>query len=139
MADIEKIKQVVALIEKDEAEHAGKHFDMACWVTPPDEPELPAFCNTAMCFAGWAVIHKVGSMERFLEDALARDADGDWVPTNWADFQVSNEAEEYLGLTSNEAFDIFLSTGVENSRELKQQITDVLDSEIWDGIVPGGG
>lgn len=139
MADIERIKQVVALIEEDEELHQGKHFHMEQWVTPPSNPNLPAFCNTTMCFAGWTVIAKMGSLEKFLEKAVVlRDTVGwegterhYWEVTDWADDGIGWIAQEWLGINDHQAYGFFYRTHISNSQELKENITDVLGVTIW--------
>lgn len=134
MANLDRIVGTVALIEDDFTHHEGKHFDMHAWVAPPEEAHQPAFCNTAMCFAGWAMIHKVGSMQEFLRLALRKKymdtEEEEWDTTTWSE-SIEDGATEYLDLTLLEARAIFYHTIVTTVPALKQHITDVLEITIW--------
>lgn len=140
MANIELIKEVIALIEKDEEEHQGKHFDMSGWVVPPDDPELPAFCNTTMCLAGWSEIHRLGSMEEFLRQAVRRAGNQeewqDWDTTDFVE-DIEERAGEYLGFDRWQRTQVFYATHAGNTADLKKHITNVLEEVIWPGIEPG--
>lgn len=145
MANLDRIRAVVALIEKDEEDHDGKHFNMSSWVEPPEDPDLPAFCNTTMCFAGWAVIHQIGGIAEFLDRAVEKritnalytyEETEEWYSTHWADANIEGEAADYLGLDSGSASQIFYRTSITTSEELKHHITNSLQEEIWEGILP---
>lgn len=134
---IDRIKATIALIEKDEDEYAGSHFDMSSWVTPPEDTSVPAFCNTTMCFAGWAMVQEIGSMEAFIERAV-KLIDTEWGSeeydtTAWV-ADVEGHAQRYLGFSDREAQHIFYRTSISTAHDLKQRIVDVLEEVIWPGF-----
>lgn len=144
VANIERIKQVVALIEEDVATHEGKHFDMDTWVGVPESPDVPAFCNTTMCFAGWAAVAQMGSMSEFLKKAVTlrefMDWNGKptgthaWETTQWANEEVEDIANAWMGLTPQEGNTIFYATWIDTVEDLKRHITNTLKQIIWPEI-----
>lgn len=139
MANLDRIRQVVALIEEDERDHEGKHFFMGEWIDPPNRSDQPAMCNTAMCFAGWAGVAEQGSMEAFLEKALRKwEEDGQdfgWETTEWGR-SIQVVADRFLELGELQGDAIYYQTRIRSSEGLKEHITNVLQEEIWVGVFP---
>lgn len=133
MANLERIREVVALIEEDERGHGGKHFDMHSFIIPPVDPKAPAFCNTKMCFAGWALVHRDG-MEQFLNNALSHHAWEGWEASEEIDIEA--EARSYMELTKVQSDSIFYRTGISTVAQLKQEITWDLGEQIWPEYSP---
>lgn len=137
MANAERIRQVVALIEEAEKARGDNPkgsgypgWNQSHWVIwEPEidnEEEMP-ICKTAFCFAGWAVYLKY---ERRLSDLLVFDPEFGWDERD--DIHWSQEAREYFGLTDAETT-LFVSwpslrdgTAVNGNIEIfKQFITEV--------------
>lgn len=140
MANLDRIRGVVALIEEDFEKYNGKHFNMEEFVGPPPAADLPAFCNTTMCFAGWAMVHQDG-MVPFLERAVSKvitpfSEDERWEATSWANGQIEKDACAYLEITRTQGELIFYRTAIETVEELKHRITDVVGETIWEGVDP---
>lgn len=123
MADIEKIRKVVAHIEKMVAINPRK-FDMGEWGHEDSE------CGTTACFAGWA------------PTAFGEKTDGLFVVSaEKVSTSFANEAARYphveewtkreLELTFDEAERIFYACSISTVDQLKSHINVVLEEEVF--------
>ncbi len=124
MANLERIREVVELIEGWEQDANSKYkLDMDSWY----ERGGKDFCDTAVCFAGAAVVHAKlpvhtnpampGShIAVVLEDGTVRSIEA------WA--------AEYLGLDYHQAEEIFYSF-VTDADGLKEKISSVLGEKVF--------
>lgn len=124
VANLERIREVVGLIERWENEPGNIKFDMDGWY----ERSGKDFCDTAVCFAGAAVVHaKIpvyinqdfpGTVSAVVHEDGKTEAIEDW-------------ATKYLGLSYVEADSIFYATHITTARDLKRRINQELGEEVF--------
>ena len=121
MANIERIKKVVSVIESNTDPRL--HFDMGDWCIEIPEDEEFAYdnrCGTAMCFAGWGA-HVEG----------LKVVDGWKIYSDEDNFtSVEDWATNYFDLEGHRG--IFFGSA-ETVEELKEEIEYELEMDIWKG------
>ncbi len=138
MANVERIREVVAMIERWENEPGkdGFEFNMGTWyqdkVAPRNEPLPDNWCGTAVCFAGAAVVHAKMPVYHFPGDG---GSTATIILPDGTKGNISAWAAEYLGLTYDQADGIFLSTNVDNSQQLKAVINFWVGN-VFEGVEP---
>lgn len=99
--NVDHIRKTVALIEAN-----PEHFNMGDYVGTNTR------CETTFCLAGWACAVDKG------EDAVVSA----WYNGGW---QLDTLARKLLGLTQNQAEDLFFRTWIKTVDELKEAIAEV--------------
>ncbi len=83
-------------------------------------------CGTTLCFAGFAMLVKLGPEEFYSRSLDADEWDGvqEWYTTDWADSDLRYEAAEALGLSDAQADRLFSSIA-SNLDAYKALVTEV--------------
>lgn len=121
-ANRERIKGTLDLIESM-ADGEKLVFHMGHWSMPVykhgAEKSEASRCGTAMCFAGWSVYHQ----DMVVPEAFDYDKPS-----------ISVRAMDYLGLTMQQADEIFSATHIATVDELREHINKVLFYTEGEGL-----
>jgi hypothetical protein len=136
MADLERVRAVVALIEKVTAKNATKKnpvkrkfFNMSDWWVENTDAESD-YCGTSMCLAGWA-----GAYAKEKPVFLNEVGDSYSTPkisTAGALEDIDDWAREYLEFSHDEA-EVFYATSISSVDELKSALNYYLGEDVFPG------
>lgn len=114
--DWARIDRVLALIEQDESK-----LDMGTWADRNA-------CGTSMCFAGW-IVYENGDPFLWYRHRNGRRESADSVLVDGVPVAIQERARRLLGITHNQAFDIFISSA-RTLADLRHSISEVLGEPV---------